>query len=47
MISFRAPQGEGQSMRVAWIRSAATALTAVLALLSGGQLKAADETGVH
>jgi hypothetical protein len=34
-------------MRVAWIQSAATALTAVLTLLSGGQLKAADETGVH
>jgi hypothetical protein len=34
-------------MRVAWIRSAAAALTAVLMLLSGVQLKAADETGVH
>src|SRR6476659_337207 len=47
MISFRAPQGEGQSMRVAWFLSGFSALMAVLTLLSGAQLRAADETGVH
>ena len=34
-------------MRVAWIRSAVVALAPTLTLLTGGQLKAADETGVH
>src|SRR6476620_11142785 len=34
-------------MRVAWIPSGLTALMAVLTLLSGAQLRAADETGVH
>jgi hypothetical protein len=34
-------------MRVAWIRSAVVALAPILTLLTGGQLKAADETGVH
>ena len=34
-------------MRAAWIGWGAGALTAVLTLLSGGPLKAADETGVH
>src|SRR6476661_11221360 len=47
MISFRAPQGEGQSMRVAWIEWSGAALTAVLALLAGGPLNAADQSGVH
>src|SRR5262249_11452243 len=47
MISFRAPQGEGQSMRVAWIEWSAAALTAAFALLAGGPLNAADQSGVH
>src|SRR6478752_1043040 len=47
MISFRAPQGEGQSMRVAWIEWSGAALTAVVALLTGGPLNAADQSGVH
>jgi hypothetical protein len=47
MISFRAPQGEGQSMRVAWIEWSGAALTAAFALLAGGPLNAADQSGVH
>src|SRR6476619_4431251 len=47
MISFRAPQGEGQSMRVAWIEWSGAALTAVVALLTGGPLNASDQSGVH
>src|SRR4029077_2781950 len=47
MISFCAPQGEGQSMRVAWIEWSGAALTAALALLTGGPLYAADPSGVH
>jgi hypothetical protein len=34
-------------MRVAWIEWSGAALTAALALLAGGPLNAADETGVH
>ena len=34
-------------MRVAWIGWGGAALAAVLTLLLGGPLKAADETGVH
>jgi hypothetical protein len=34
-------------MRVAWIEWSGAALTAVLALLAGGPLNAADGTGVH
>ena len=34
-------------MRVAWIEWSGAALTAVLALLAGGPLNAADESGVH
>lgn len=34
-------------MRVAWIEWSGAALTAVLALLAGGPLNAADQSGVH
>lgn len=34
-------------MRVAWIEWSGAALTAVLALLAGGPLSAADQSGVH
>jgi hypothetical protein len=47
MISFRAPQGEGQSMRVAWIYWSGAAFTVALALQAAAPLNAADEGSVH
>jgi len=47
MISFRAPQGEGQSMRVAWIYWSGAAFTVALALQAAAPLNAAEQGSVH
>src|SRR5262245_48188026 len=47
MISLRAPQGERQSMRIAWIEGSGAALATVLVSLAAGPLNAADGTGIH